>query len=233
MQPTAENKLLRFGSWATAFALVAVEILAIARIPTWRLVAPVRTPTTRDERIVFVRPARPRELPIARANEVPLRAPTLVSPSKKSEVVVSRLDTARGAALPVAVSIQPVNTRLTPDTLDHFRRTSIICAMGPCAGAQRIGISLETHPSIHDQEKAWHSVMRGLADESPLPALPGQRPQSGGGIRVPLWGGGPSDKQRKRDSTIHAYNKAVMQRMKLRVDSVLAARRDSATKADH
>lgn len=46
-----------------------------------------------------------------------------------------------------------------------------------------------------------------------------------GGFSIPLPGGGPSRAQRKRDSTVNAHVLPILQRLRQRADSALAARR--------
>ncbi len=55
-------------------------------------------------------------------------------------------------------------------------------------------------------------------------------PSARGGITIdaPIPFGGPSNAQRKRDSTINAQTKAVLVRVRQRLDSIAAARRRHA-----
>lgn len=122
-------------------------------------------------------------------------------------------------------------------------RVPSACVSGPCMGSEKSGITAH-YAGAHrgDTDVRW-SLMRGIVKSPKLPPTePERRPEpkvgiysppmvmAGGGARIPLWGGGPTDAQRRRDSTIHAANKIVILRMQARADSAVAARRDSIAK---
>ena len=85
---------------------------------------------------------------------------------------------------------------LVPDAVDRSSRTSASRTAGPCASAAMLGVRFNRGRTFLERASLRYSLMREMPKAPPLPPPPGPLPPRMG-MRVPLWGGGPSDKQRK------------------------------------
>jgi translation initiation factor IF-2 len=107
----------------------------------------------------------------------------------------------------------------------------------------RLGGSLGTRiaPTAAERDAAWRAAsmaMKAGTGAAPLVTAPGGGGGGGGAgvnLNVGLPGGGPSNAQRRRDRAVHAENVVLLDRLRLRADSVAEARRrrtDSLARAD-
>ena len=220
-----------------ATALTILEVGAISSLAGWGKFSKPRTIESARNRepVAFVNLAAPsvRSAPrqlsstsrgVGRVRKAVNESSTLVAP-----VLIDSMATSgegRSAA-------KEMETVLTSDTTVRLHRAGPDCVVGPCTSAIMLGAFNESSRTVLERSSLRYSLMRDITKAPklpPLPVPPGTLPPPSG-IQVGLWGGGPSAKQRKRDSTIRAQMKIVILRMKLRADSIAKARSDTTIRA--
>ncbi len=195
--------------------------------------------TERAPRIAYVSPdAKPPVVP----TKVEVRTRARVSPRPEPAASVhSRLaapppdpvvtDSSAGAQpSPNATgsSVSDFQRRWTAHGVSPLLLPATPTAPAYAGGATPPSTAVKIPPSAidHDAQLRAQDMANRAARAAGVPLSPSAR----GGITIdaPIPFGGPSNAQRKRDSTINAQTKAVLVRVRQRLDSIAAARRRHA-----
>lgn len=238
--------------WTAATVLTVIELAFIRGAASWGGFRQTATSgaTSQYEAIAFVEVGSPndhvlhKEATRSTRLTAPRTRPTrdeagpdaTVPPEADNPVVKPdglSLKSAVGSRVYPATTMNPSSERLS------------VCSRGPCLSAVSIGLRSDKPRTPADRAETRARLMLRIRN-SPKLAPPGRDLSRhdqvglysppliiapGVGIRIRLWGGGPSDARRRRDSAIHAANKVVIMRMKERADSAVRARRDSTARA--
>lgn len=237
------SKTDRVASTAAASGVTIATALAVLLSVPARMV-PVASPTPaldaeRAHRIAYMRPAAPPPV---------VHRPSVVRPrarvSTRAKVAApAREQLAAPQPDPVApdssAGAQPSPNAARTATSDFERRwtahgvSPLLLPSTPtappyAAGTSSAGATIHVPASAvdHDAQLRAQEMADRAAQAAGAPLPPsGQR---GISIDAPIPFGGPSNAQRKRDSTINAQTKAVLVRVRQRLDSITAARRRRA-----
>ena len=223
--------------WTVATAFTIVQLAAISFLASWQSLSkprPVQSAAS-QRTIAFATLSSPLEKrQSAQRSTISHRVVRGGTDLKESApvsapVAIDSFETSGG--MPMAERER--ETAVSAEIADRLRHTAAACVIGPCMSALNLGVRSSSDRTNLERSSLRYSLMRGIPKAPklpPLPRPPGTLPPPSG-VQVGLWGGGPSAKQRKRDSTIHAANKIVISRIKLRADSITQARQDSLVRA--
>lgn len=230
----------RIASTAAASGMtIAAALLVFTSAPS-RFV-PVAMPAGAHEadpdaqRIAYVRPmptpAAPPVRPVMRSR-TPARPRAAARPTDERRAGAPRPN----AAVPDSSAGAPAPARTSPPSLSRFERDWTAHGISPLllpngggapasGGSAHVPSALFTTPPQADRDAQLRA--QAMADMAAKAAGVPMSPSARGGVTLdaPIPFGGPSRAQRKRDSTINAQTKAVLQRIWQRLDSIAAARR--------
>lgn len=237
------SKTDRVASTAAASGVTIATVLVVLTSVSAR-VAPSVTPASphdpeRAHRVMYVSPvARPRVVRSAadvrgRARVSPRLQPNTAA---RDPVTVSQPervapDSSAGAqASPNAArsAVSSFERRWTAHGVSPLLLPSTPAASGAAGGATAPGPTVRIPNAPIDRDAQLRA--QEMADRAAKAAGVPMSPSAHGGISIdaPIPFGGPSNAQRKRDSTINAQTKAVLARVRQRLDSIAAARRRHA-----
>ena len=231
----------RVASTAAASGLtIATALLVLASVPP--RFAPVPAPVPAHaaaraaDRITYVSPvAAPPVTNIRPAVPAKTRTPPRprpAAPTQEQEVTQTSRPVAHDSSAGA-----PASASATRSSVSDFERrwtahgVSPLLLPGPAPEPAYAGGAASTRATMHVLNSAVDrdAQLRAEASEdraaraagAPLPITP----RGGVSIDAPLPFGGPSRAERKRDSTINAQTKAILVRVRQRLDSIAAARR--------
>ncbi|HEV2179148.1 MAG TPA: hypothetical protein VGR59_02455 [Gemmatimonadaceae bacterium] len=220
-----------------ATALMILTSVAARVVPTSAPAAP--HDTERAHRVMYVSPVAtpravrsvpdvrvrarvsPRTRPSAPPREpVPVPQPDRVAPDSSAGAQVSP-NAARSA-------VSEFERSWTAHGVSPLLLPSTPAAPGSAGGAPSRGpmLRMPNTPIDRDAQIRAQEMADRAAQAAGAPMSPSA--QRGISIPAPIPFGGPSNAQRKRDSTINAQTKAVLVRVRQRLDSIAAARRRHA-----
>jgi hypothetical protein len=230
----------RVASTAAASGLtIATALLVLASVPP--RFAPVPAPVPAHaavraaDRITYVSPVA--ALPVTNIRPaVPAKTRTSPRPRPAAPTHEQVTQTSRPVA-PDSSAGAPASASATRSSVSDFERrwtahgVSPLLLPGPAPEPAYAGGAASTRATMHVLNSAVDRDAQLRAKESedraaraagaPLPITP----RGGISIDAPLPFGGPSRAERKRDSTINAQTKAILVRVRQRLDSIAAARR--------
>lgn len=237
------SKTDRVASTAAASGVTIATALAVLLSVPARMV-PVASPASthdaeRAPRIAYLRPAAPPPVVHSRSAVRPS-----ARESPRTEVAAPARDQLAAPQRDPVAPDSSAGARPSPNaarsaTSDFERRwtahgvSPLLLPGTPTAplygaGTRAPGATVHVPPSAvdHDAQLRAQEMADRAAQAAGAPLPPsGQR---GISIDAPIPFGGPSNAQRKRDSTINAQTKAVLVRVRQRLDSIAAARRRRA-----
>ncbi|HKV51041.1 MAG TPA: hypothetical protein VJO52_07575 [Gemmatimonadaceae bacterium] len=230
----------RVASAAAASGLTLASALLVLTSQSPRLTAMSDSAPRHDveraaDHVTYVSPVAHRAVthapPAVRSNARLSPRPRVASPTRENVTPAAR----PAAASDSSAGARPLPNR-TPPAVSAFQRQWTAHGVSPLllpgapsepasAGASTPrGATIRIPVSDVDRDAQLRAKAReaiaAQAAGSPLPTTPG-----GISIDAPIPFGGPSNAQRKRDSTINAQTKAVLVRVRQRLDSIAAARR--------
>jgi hypothetical protein len=240
----------RAASTAAAFGVtIATALLVLTSSPRFTAVpadVPASAPTPAADRVTYVSPA---VAPVVAR----VRTPVRVKPRVPARPRLASPSDAEMAAPPPHVAADssagaPASTSQPRSAMSDFEQRWTAHGVSPLllpgasaepayaggATSSRATVRMPTTTVDRDaQLRAQEGEdMAAHAAGDPMPTTP----RGGISIDAPLPFGGPSRAERKRDSTINAQTKAVLVRVRQRLDSIAAARRrqhaDSAGAVD-
>jgi len=237
------SKTDRVASTAAASGVTIVTaLMVLTSVPAH--VVPLPTPaaaheTERAHRITYASPA-PKSRAVPRRSESPTparvsRRPEATAPAQRRvadpppEPVAA--DSSAGAPPPPYVrrsAVAEFEERWTAHGVSPLLLPSTPSAPAVAGGANSLGPTVRVPSSAVDRDAQLRA--QEMADRAARAAGAPMSPSAHGGISIdaPIPFGGPSNAQRKRDSTINAQTKAVLVRVRQRLDSIAAARRRQA-----
>lgn len=237
------SKTDRVASTAAASGVtIATALVVLTSVPAHVVPMPTTAPahdTERAHRIAYVSPVR--KPPVMHTTR-DVRTRTRVSPRREPPARV-RAQVTDPPPAPVTTD-SSAGERPSPNatrsaTSDFERRwtahgvsplllPSTPTAPASAGGATPPGPTVRMPTSGVDRDAQLRA--QDMADRAARAAGAPMSPSAHGGISIdaPIPFGGPSNAQRKRDSTINAQTKAVLVRVRQRLDSIAAARQRHA-----
>jgi hypothetical protein len=200
--------------------------------------APVHD-TERAHRITYVSPApKPRVVP--RTSEVTTRSPVSPRTEHSAPAQTRRAAPPSGPVAADSSAGAPPSPNARRSAVAEFEERWTAHGVSPlllpstpstpalAGGATPPGPTVRMPSSAVDRDAQLRA--QEMADRAARAAGAPMSPSAHGGISIdaPIPFGGPSNAQRKRDSTINAQTKAVLVRVRQRLDSIAAARRRQA-----
>lgn len=205
--------------------------------PSVSTASPAPSPAARPTRQPATsRPVRPPATPPSRARTVPDSGSSAGAAERPTP------------SIPTATPL-PTPRFSLPASPTPTRGTDATPCTAPCLAAARVGVDVPNRTLTRAERDSMLQALSasipaaaaaaGSGDDmarSPIvPPRPGglgrATPVGGTSIPVGLPGGGPSRAQRQHDSTVNAHVLPILERLKRRADSVLAARRRDSLEA--